>query len=432
MLGGGTFLTQNKVMPGAYINFVGIANASANLSDRGIAAVPLVLDWGPEKEVFEVTNEAFQKDCQKIFGYSYDAAELRDLRELFLNATKGIFYRLNSGVKASNDFAQAKYSGIRGNNLSIAIEKNVDDENKFDVRTFLDGRLMDSQTVSGAADLQANDYVVFKSGASLAVTSGSPLVGGTNGTEITGADHSDFLAAIESRSFHILCCPATEEAVKALYAAYTKRLRDEVGMKFQTVLYRNPAADYEGVISVENEAAEKEQGLVYWVAGAEAGCAVNKTIENRTYNGEYAVKADYTQRQLSDGILAGKFLFHKVGDDIRVLMDINTLVTYTVEKTADFSNNQTIRVLDQIGNDIAALFNNRYLGIIPNDDAGRISFWNDLVTYGKKMQTLRAIEPINADEITVEKGETKRSVVVNCPIQPINCMGVLYMTVIVQ
>ena len=40
-LGGGTFLTQNKILPGAYINFISVANASATLSDRGIATIPL-------------------------------------------------------------------------------------------------------------------------------------------------------------------------------------------------------------------------------------------------------------------------------------------------------------------------------------------------------------------------------------------------------
>ena len=46
MLGGGTFTSQNKILPGAYINFVSLNNASANLTDRGIATMPLELDWG--------------------------------------------------------------------------------------------------------------------------------------------------------------------------------------------------------------------------------------------------------------------------------------------------------------------------------------------------------------------------------------------------
>ena len=42
-LGGGTFTSQNKELPGAYINFVSAASASAALSDRGIATMPLNL-----------------------------------------------------------------------------------------------------------------------------------------------------------------------------------------------------------------------------------------------------------------------------------------------------------------------------------------------------------------------------------------------------
>ena len=61
-LGGGTFISQNKVLPGAYINFVSVAQASATLSDRGIVTMPLDLDWGAEGKVFEVTAEEFLKN----------------------------------------------------------------------------------------------------------------------------------------------------------------------------------------------------------------------------------------------------------------------------------------------------------------------------------------------------------------------------------
>ena len=46
MNGGGTFLTQNKVLPGAYINFVSASRATVNISDRGFAAIATELDWG--------------------------------------------------------------------------------------------------------------------------------------------------------------------------------------------------------------------------------------------------------------------------------------------------------------------------------------------------------------------------------------------------
>ena len=34
-LGGGTFMTQNKVLPGAYINFVSRPRAMGSLGERG-------------------------------------------------------------------------------------------------------------------------------------------------------------------------------------------------------------------------------------------------------------------------------------------------------------------------------------------------------------------------------------------------------------
>jgi len=211
-------------------------------------------------------------------------------------------------------------------------------------------------------------------------------------------------------------------------------MRDEVGVKFQSVVYKT-AADYEGVISVENKVLDEgvpESALVYWVTGAEAGCQVNKSLTNKVYDGEFTVDTNYTQAELEAAILGGKFIFHKVGDNVRVLEDINTFISVTDEKSSDFSSNQTIRVLDQIANDIATLFNSKYLGNVPNDESGRISLWNDIVTHHQEIQTIRAIEDFEPDQVTVEKGNSKKAVVVNDVITPVNAMSRLYMTVVVQ
>lgn len=46
MYGGGQWTTQNKVLGGAYINFISAARVTTNLSERGVASMPLELDWG--------------------------------------------------------------------------------------------------------------------------------------------------------------------------------------------------------------------------------------------------------------------------------------------------------------------------------------------------------------------------------------------------
>lgn len=430
MLGGGTFTSQNKILNGAYINFVSASKADATLSDRGIAAMPLELDWGVDDAVFEVTPAEFQKNSLKIFGYAYTHEKMKGLRDLFINITKLVCYKLTSGgVKASNDFATAKYTGVRGNDINIVITANADDADKFDVKTYLGTTLVDEQVgVADATGLVDNDFVDWKSTATLALTAGTEMTGGTNGT-IDGTSHSTAIGALESYTFNTLGVVTSDATTKALYAAFTKRMRDTVGVKFQCVLHDYATADYEGIISVKNTPAE----LVYWVTGAEAGCPINKTLLNQKYTGEYEIDTNYTQAQLESAMTSGEFVFHNVNGTIRVLADINTLVTDTEDKAKEiFGENQSIRVMDAIATDIAALFTTKYLGSVPNDAAGRISLWNDIVKHHSQLQDIRAIEDFSPDDVTVEQGEAKNSVVVGDVITIVNAMAKLYMTVTVQ
>ena len=436
-LGGGTFLTQNKILPGAYINFVSVAQASAALSDRGIVTIPLAMNWGEEGKIFTVEQADFVKDSQKIFGYAYTAEELKPMREIFLHARAVHFFRLGSGgAKAANTYATAKYAGTRGNDLRIVITANEDSTERkplFDVGTFLETVQVDLQEgVAAPADLKANAYVDWKEGETLSLTASLPLTGGTNGT-VADADYQTYLNQAEAYTFHAMGCVESKATITALFTAFAKRMRDAVGKKFQVVLFRR-LADYEGVVSVKNGlAADKAAtALIPWVTGVIGGTAVNKSATNMTYDGEYEIDTDFTQTQLEAGIREGSFLFHRVGDAVCVLTDNNSFISVTDEKSADFSSNQTIRVLDQIANDIAVLFGKKYLGKVPNDAAGRISLWNDIVKHHRELQDIRAIENFSGENVTVEKGDTKKSVAVTDYVTPVNAMEQLYMTVYVE
>lgn len=431
-LGGGTFTVQNKELPGAYINFVSAASANSALSERGIATMPLELDWGLDGEVFEVTETDFREDSRKIFGYGCKHEKLRGLRDLFLNARTLYAFRLNyGGAKASCAFAEARCSGIRGNDISIVIRVNADDSEAFDVITMLDGESADEQTVKSAAELKSNDFVNFKADAELEASAGVPLTGGTNG-EIKGEAYQKYLEKIEPFTFNTMGVTVTDNATKSLFAAFVKRMRDEVGVKFQLVLHDYPKADCCGVISVKNSVLDGGAGeLVYWVTGAAAGCAVNRSCQNKRYDGEYNVYADYTQTELKKALRAGEFVLHNVGGELRVLEDINTMVTFTDTQGEVFRDNQTVRVIDQIANDIAVIFNTKYLGAVPNDKAGRVSLWSDIVTHHRQLEQIRAIENFSDADVTVLPGETKKSVVVTDYITVVNAMSKLYMTVTV-
>lgn len=439
-LGGGTWLTQNKTLPGYYCNFSSAARASATLSDRGYAAAPFELDWGPEGEVFAVTSGDFQKNSKKIFGYAYTDPAMLPQREIFTHATTVYCYRLGTGaVKAKCTLATAKYGGTRGNSITIVVAANVDNEDAWDVSTIVDGVSAETQTVEKAADLVSNDWVDFITTATLEATAGMPLTGGSNATTIDGEAHQAFLDKIEPYSFNALCCPASDATTVRLYQQFCSRVRDEVGSKFQLSAWQPTTADYEGIIGVWNTVTHPEIAnvpshyLVYWVAGAEAGCAVNKSLTNFKYDGELTIDTNYSQAELEAALKAGKFMFHNVNGDVRVLEDINTLLTLSDTKGEIFQSNQTIRVCDQIANDTAVLFATKYLGTVPNDASGRASLWGDITKLIQSLNDIRAVENFDPEIVTCEQGDTKKAVLCTVNgLNVVNAMAQLYMSVIIQ
>ena len=83
----------------------------------------------------------------------------------------------------------------------------------------------------------------------------------------------------------------------------------------------------------------------------------------------------------------------------------------------------------QIANDIAVLFNTKYLGNVPNNESGRISLWADIVKHHEQLQEIGAIEEFADSDVEVSAGDSKTSVVISDVITVINAMEKLYMTV---
>lgn len=429
-IGGGTFQTQNRILPGTYINFVSAAWGAVNLSDRGTAAMALPLPWGPVGEIVTVTGEDLLRRSRALFGREYTHPDLRPLRELFTGARVAHLYRLGGdGTRASCDLATARHPGTLGNEIVLVITQTSEG---FVVETLIDGTTVDTQAVPNTAALRDNDFVIWNRDAVLSGTAGLTLSGGIDGTPCTD-EYTDFLAQSEAYAFHTLGCATTDDAIKSLFTRHTKRMREESGVKIQCVLHRHTEADHEGIISVENATDEAEAGLVYWVTGMTAGCPINRSLTNRRYTGEFTVDIKYTKRELEQLLRSGSFVLSGSGGrDIRVVEDLNTLRTFSKDRSEDFSLNQTIRVLDQVATDIASLFKTRYLGIIPNDNAGRLSLWSDIISHHRQLEQIRAIEEFDPADVTVKRGESKRSVVVENHIMPVTAMSKLYMTVVVR
>lgn len=259
------------------------------------------------------------------------------------------------------------------------------------------------------------------------------------------------LTALEAYDFNVIVTASTDESEVTAIITRVKSWRDDLGKKCQAVVYNHSVTSDLNNIAVINVAAkpapvtevDKGEGettndlhtdadLVYWVAGAMAACAVNKSCTNMLYDGDLTIDVAYSQSELQGYLDAGKIIFHLVYGEVRMLEDVNSLVTPGEDQNADFKYNQTIRVIDQIANDIAYLFNTKYLGRIQNNDSGRISLWNDIVSHHKQLETMGAIENFKSDNVTVVEGDNIRSVVVNDIIHVVGTMSQLFMTVVIE
>ena len=295
------------------------------------------------------------------------------------------------------------------------------------------------------ADVKDNDYVVWKdhSETALKATAATPLTGGSNGQAVTSKQYQDYIDAVSPYYFNVMGYPGTDKEVIGLLKNFVKRMRDDEGAKFQLVVYGDDTADYEGIISIMNkvkDSGESPASLVYWLTGAEASCAINASLTNAEYDGEYTVDTAYSQLDLKRAIQTGRLVFHGVQENlsgelvgkVKVLTDVNTYTSFTKKKTKDFALNQVIRVLDQLAIDLANLFNKTYLGKEQNNPEGQKALWSDAVTLHKEYQRVSAIQNFKSEDIPIPtRGTEKTSVLYSETVQPTCCMEKLYCAVVV-
>lgn len=431
-MAGGTWVAQNKVRPGLYINFVSEGSLVA-LGERGTVSLPLTLPWGPSKQIVRINAG---DDVFKVLGYDLTAPALLLVKEALKRAATLLVYRLNTGTKAAVTVAPltatARYGGTRGNNLTVTVQVNVDDSSKFDVITKLSGVEVDRQVVATIAALVANDWIVWSGEGAPAVTAGAPLVGGADGV-VTNGDYTDYLSALELQDFQAFALPSTDATLKSLAVAFTKRLRDDEGKKVTAVLENYPTANFEGVISVKNGVILADGTTLTaaqataWVAAATAAAEVNEGLTNTAYDDAVDVSPRYTNSQIIAAIKAGEFVFKPGTGSALVEVDINTLTAFTPTKGKVFSKNRVVRVLDAIANDLKVVFESFYLGKVANNGDGRTLLKNEFVKYLEILQGLGAIQNLDPQtDITIVQGADSDAVYVEASIQPVDAVEKIY------
>ena len=448
-MAGGTWTSQNKVLPGTYINVKSQGSINANVGDRGVVAIAEPLSWGPSGVVQTIIPG---EDLRPYIGYDVTASQALFLREMMKGSdtTAGpmriLLYRPagTSGAKATATIGaltvNALYDGVRGNDITIIVQEQVENEGTYDVSTVIDGSIVDEQSVTDLSQLAANDWVTFSgTGTTITEDAGKAMSGGTDPT-VAATDYSNFLTAIEPYQFDILVYDGTDTTVIQAIAQFVERISNNVGQKCQAVMAGETAANSnsEFVIAVNNGVklddgtALTAQQATWWVGGAEAGALYYQSLTYSQYPNAVEANPKLTDTQVAEAIQAGYLCFIDTFGTVKVCTDINSLTTFTVDKGQEFSKNRVMRVLMQFCNDVYEYFSNYFIGKVDNNDAGRNLLKGWIVGYLNDMQANNGIQNFDAEDVSVEPGNSIDAVLVNVGIQPVDSIEKIYMAVTVS
>ena len=452
-MAGGSFQSQNKIRPGAYIKFQGVPSNDNIVGSRGIVTMAAPVGWGPEDELIKVTvADLYSNKLEKILGFNVYSASAKLFRAALENAHTLLVYRADKGgTKASVQIdvasnkklkVTAKYAGTTGNNISISIKEAY--AGGYSINTFLGSTQKDSQIVADIKDLVANDFVTFEGEGVIAQTAVNTLLtGGTNGTP-SNQMYTEYLAKLKTTQFDTLAAfkiGETELFNGGTIKEFIQEMRETRGIKCQAVINNYVAANYEGVISTYNQGVKYADGteltaeeFVVWMAGATAGADVTESNTYKVVANAVEVTGNVLEDDIETLITSGYVIISKRRDGaIVVEKDINTLVNLRDDVTDAFKENKVIRLLDAVANHIALDFEQNYAGKVVQDANGRALFKASIISYLTELQNSGAIINFNSStDVSVEAGEQVDAYYSEIYIQPTYSVDKLYMIVNVR
>lgn len=449
MPAGGTWIAQNKVRPGAYINFVSVPKPVGTLGTRGVVAVGMPMTWGPEGELIKLTGDDLLNGASlaKVGVTSVDTEESLPYRVALAGCFTALLYRTDKGGKkasatilAETLTVSAKYNGSTGNKITVVTVKDEPEAGQYTIQILVNNLLRESfvvNVITALTDIESQyvDFQVLNTAADIPETAGTALTGGENG-EVDKQTYPEFWNLLDTKNFQCVVMYDNDATIAPLLMDKVQIWREKRGKKVQAVVYDYPNADYEGLISVNqgfktSTETVDETLFPLWVASMTAGAEVNQSLTAAVVEDGVEIINPVLEDEIEDALNEGRFLLsYRQDGAVCVEKDINTLHTFTVDKNYAFSKNRVIRCLDEIGNTCALVFNRNYAGKVDNDAIGRNQYKTELIFFIDTLVGIRAVTDFDgASDVTVLPGEAVDAVVVDLTIQPVDSMEKLYMTV---
>lgn len=427
-----TWTTQNKRLPGAYVNFKARKEQKALVSGEGIPALML---QGQTLAAPGFHTVAQGTDLAKLFGTT---AKIAYVAEALAVASKVLVYvpASTGGTKATGTegglTVTAVKEGTEGNKLVVKITNNGPN---VTVTTVLDNAQVDSQDVQVNQLPAANDYVTF-SGTLPSGGGGQEqiqLSGGADGSIDNSVDK--FIAELSKQDFRVVAYGTDTADDKKKLVAAVKEWRNE-GRAIVAVINNYAEANNEGVISVDNgvtladgtKLTSKE--AIYRVAALSA-TAGSKSLTHAEYVGAIDCDAK-TPQELAQAIEKGNIVFRMFRGRVLIAQDVNTLVTPLDGQNDDFKKNKLVRTMDIIGEAIQAVFVENFVGQVVNDIDGRELFKQHLIVRVLDPLVAQSALTYSADDIKVMEGSQKEAILVTLGVKLADAMEKLYVTVEVK
>ena len=427
-----TWTTQNKRLPGAYVNFKARKEQKALVSGEGIPALMLQGQTLAESG-FHLVNQG--ADLAKLFGTT---AKIAYVAEALAVASKVLVYvpASTGGTKATGTegglTVTAVKEGAEGNKLVVKITNNGPN---VTVTTVLDNAQVDSQDVQANQLPAANDYVTF-SGTLPSGGGGQEqiqLSGGADGSIDNSVDK--FIAELSKQDFRVVAYGTDTADDKKKLVAAVKEWRNE-GRAVVAVINNYAEANNEGIISVDNgvtladgtKLTSKE--AIYRVAALSA-TAGSKSLTHAEYVGAIDCDAK-TPQELAEAIEKGNIVFRMFRGRVLIAQDVNTLVTLGDGQNEDFKKNKLVRTMDIIGEAIQAVFVENFVGQVVNDIDGRELFKQHLIVRVLDPLVKQSALTYSAEDIKVTEGSQKEAILVTLGVKLADAMEKLYVTVEVK
>lgn len=441
-MAGGTWSAQNKTLPGVYIRFSTGTTSGLTVGERGVVTICEPLSWGP---VATVTTVTLDTDMVPITGYNLTDPENQFLQEIFkgTNRTNGpvtvLLYRPTASSSAQatgtigNLTATATYPGARGNDITIVVTELTDPASTFTVDTLVDGEIVDEQTGANVADLVANAWVTFSGDGALSASTGKALSGGADG-DVQSAAYSSYLTAIEPYNFDVMIYDGTDSTVQTAMTTFIERVNEQNGQYCQLVAsgLTNPDTRYiinvNSPVTLDDGTQLTAQQVTWWVGGASAGAQYNQSLTFAQYPGAVSTTM-LTNSQFIQQIQQGNFVLFAENGGVKIMQDINSLVTYTQDIGEIYRKNRVVRLCNTIANDIYTQFSETFIGAINNDSEGQSRLRSAIVGYLLEIQGNQGIQNFTAEDVEVLPGNDIDSVVVNIAIQAVDSVEKIYMTI---